>query len=247
MQVILRHSSGLRTRLELLPHPLRNATPDSTVETWTTAVGGCDNGLMNNEDYRPNLEWKYAAAMPQTAGTTSSQGRGSLRKTIRRIRRGAPSSHQEAKRNFFNSCLHMTSIKFLPVCERPDARPSSLQPVSTVISNHGSDPGAKVIPKVFCSCTVGNLSASSTLSSGVKCTPSPEGFTRRVAHLATTLLWPTPMLLNNHWLAELPHEQREPARQARTEDRCRSWCDVLHHWRWRCDHGKGKRCIPLAD
>ena len=121
MQVTLRHSSGLRTRLELLPHPLRNATPDSTVETWTTAVGGCDNGLLNNEDYRPNLEWKYAAAMPQTAGTTSSQGRGSLRKTIRRIRRGAPSSHQEAKRNFFNSCLHTTSIK-CPACLRSARR-----------------------------------------------------------------------------------------------------------------------------
>ena len=31
----------------------------------------------------------------------------------------------------------------LPVCDRPDARPSSLQPVSTVISNHGNDPGAQ--------------------------------------------------------------------------------------------------------
>ena len=30
-------------------------------------------------------------------------------------------------------------------------------------------------------------------------------------------------------------------------DRCRSWRDVLHHWRWRCDHGKGKRCTPLAN
>ena len=79
--------------MELLPHPLRNATHDSTVETWTTAVSGCDNGLLNNEDYRPHLEWKYAAAMP--------------------------------------------------VCDRPDARPSSLQPVSTVNSNHGSDPGAQ--------------------------------------------------------------------------------------------------------
>ena len=212
MQVTLRHSSGLRTRLELLPHPQRNATPDSTVETWTTAVGGCDNGLLNNEDNRPNLEWKYAAAMPQTAGTTSSQGRGSLRKTIRRIRRGAPSSHQEAKRNFFNSCSHTTSIKFLPVCERPDARPSSLQPVSTVISNHGSDPGAQGRSE-------GVLQLHCRQPKRLEY-PLEWREVHAIALKVSHAAWPTwpqlccgqrQCLLNNHWLAELPHEQREPA------------------------------------
>ena len=80
---------------------------------------------------------------------------------------------------------------------------------------------------MFCSCTVDNLSASSTLSSGVS-----ARHRLKVLHVA----WPTwpqlccdqrQCLLNNHWLAELPHEQRHlvshDAARGRPEEKSPDW------------------------
>ena len=126
-----------------------------------------------------------------------------------------PPANKKQRRTSSTAVCTRPRSNVLPVCDRPNARPTSLQPVSTVISNHGTIRAPKVVPKVFCNCTVDNLSATSTLSGGVNARHRLE-----VSHAA----WPTwpqlccgkrQCLLNNHWLAELPHEQREPARQAR--------------------------------
>ena len=67
----------------------------------------------------------------------------------------------------------------------------------------------KLVPKVFCSCTVDNLSASSTHSSGMS-----TRHRLKVSH-ALWHTWPQlccgqrQCLLNNQWLTELPHEQHE--------------------------------------